>query len=156
MSYGYLGKQAILASPENLDRLDIPVSFIFAYINRQRIVEVGFIIFRDILSVLLVQCAFAIVYSESKTLKTKRIAALATWAFPAILGLPTVVLTVLYLLSPLYAVGSLSGLISLILNASFYNKEDFIEGLPFILAVVGWFNIFWLCLAIKSWFLSQE
>ena len=73
-----------------------------------------------------------------------------------LLGLPTVAFAVLYLMSPLYAISFPPGFIFVLDAAGRTANEDINEGLASTLAVVGWFQIFWLLIVIKGWLLPEN
>lgn len=70
--------------------------------------------------------------------------ALFVWLAPAIVLLPTIAGTIIYLLSPLLAIFILPSLFEGQLT-----KEDFADGFIFITAAIGWFNIFWFCVVFQ-------
>jgi hypothetical protein len=85
--------------------------------------------------------------------KNKRTSALAIWILPILLGLPGLLIVVwMYLMSILSAIVTFPGFMFVSAIAShFFDKEDFTEGLTFIIAVIGWFHLFWLAMTIKAW-----
>lgn len=136
LSYGYLGKQVVLANINNIEELKIPIDIFRNYINELNKLNFLLIFLTYAVTVFSVQCFSIAIYNETKTLKSRRITAFSIWIAPAIIGLPTVILTAFYILSPLYAVSTIPAFLSTF-NEVPYNKEDFMEGIVFSVAVAG-------------------
>lgn len=68
------------------------------------------------------------------------------WLLPGLLLLPTIVGTVLYILSPGFSIFLLLSIIGGELT-----KEDIAEGWIFPVAAIGWFNLFWFGTILQCW-----
>ncbi len=147
LTYGNFGEKAILAGLEDGETLRIPPEIFWNYIH-QHLVAVLTTYFAYFLMVFIIQCIPIAIFNEFKSSKGKVIASLCLWAAPAIIGLPTIIFTALYLFSPVYAIGSIPAFTINFYDVSF-GKEEFVEGLTFSLTTVGWFNIFWLLVMVK-------
>jgi hypothetical protein len=99
----------------------------------------------------LVQCIPVIVYEYFQSIKSKRIVALIIWLLPALVSVPKLENIAAYLMSPLFSIDFFTNLMS-DSNA----MEDFGEGFIFTIAVIGWFNLFWLGVTIKAWFFPKQ
>jgi hypothetical protein len=94
-----------------------------------------------------IQSIPTLIYTCFNSVKDRRIAALR--------GLPTLGITVAYLLSPLCAVFTFPGFMFLNETGQTH-KEDFAEGLIFTLATIGWFHVFWLAITVKIWLFPRH
>jgi hypothetical protein len=149
LTYRDLGEQVIATS--QMPGVEITRLFILNHLK-----DLGFVkLFSEIAgkSTLLffVQCIPVLIYERFQSIKSKRIAALTIWLFPALSTLLKIEYTAGYLMSPLFLIGFFTDLFS-----DSNPMEDFSEGFIFNLAVLGCFNLFWLGVTIKAWFFTKQ
>ena len=93
-----------------------------------------------------IQLSLAIGYALQNSQRKRKQFAIVTWIFPSLF------LHIFYLLSFIFSLLYWPELSFLGIVSSSTSKEMFTEGWMFQFAALGWFNIFWLTLAIKSVF----
>jgi hypothetical protein len=150
LTYGDLGEQVIATNYEQLPGVEVTRLFIFNHLKELGFVKLLSEIASKSILLFLVQCIPALIYARFQSIDSKRIVALTIWLLPALITLPTLKNTAVYLISPLLSVGFFTDLVS-DSNA----MEDFSEGI-FTIAAIGWFNLFWLGVTIKAWFFSKQ
>lgn len=155
LAYGLFGKEAIAANIEQLSDAFIPNSLVLSYVGQLGIEKISSRIAAYAIPLFLVQSLPALLYTCLNSVEDRRVTALSIWLLPALIGLPTLVITAVYLMSPIYAIFTLPGFMFLNTTGRTH-KEDFAEGLIFNIAVIGWFHIFWLCVTIKAWFFPRH
>lgn len=150
--YWDIGQQVVSNNIEQLTGIEVPRYLILNHLNQLGIVNVIWKVISKTIPLLLFQCIPALIYGRFQSVAAKLLSPIIIWLVPAIIGLPTVVGTVMYLMSPLV---SIIFFVSLGLDQA-NTKEDFAEGIVFVMAVVGWFNLFWLGVTIKNWFFLRK
>jgi hypothetical protein len=155
LAYGEFGREAIAANIEQLSDAFIPNSLVISYIKQLGIERISFRITIYMIPLFFVQSIPVLIYTCFSSVKDRRVAALTIWILPALLGLPTLGITVVYLLSPLYTIFTFPGFMFLNETGQTH-KEDFAEGLIFTVAAIGWFHVFWLAVTVKIWFFPRH
>ncbi|GEM_PF-3639715 len=151
LALGDFGGQAIRENIEQIPGVLVPHSIIFNYLTQIGGTSVILSIGRRAILLFLSQSISIFLYSTCRSMVDQRIAALLIWLLPALIALPTIAGTCVYLLSPLFTVGVLTSLL-----ADRLDTEDFAEGIVFISAAIGCFNLFWLGATIRAWLLPQS
>jgi hypothetical protein len=151
LTYRDLGEQVITASYEKLPRVEVTRLFIFNQLKNFGVTKILSEIAVKSIFLFFVQCIPVLTYAYFQSIKSKRIIALTIWLLPVMITLPKLEYIAGYLMSPLFSIGFFTDLFS-DSNA----MEDFSEGSIFTIAVMGWFNLFWLGVTIKAWFFTKQ
>jgi hypothetical protein len=146
LAYGDFGEQTVSANLDRLLGVRVPSILILEHLHKQDIWIISFSVMIRAILLFPVQCIPAFIYDYYQSIRGKKIAAFVIWILPALIALPTLKDSAMYLISPLFSVGFLISLLS-----DQFTKEDFSERLVFRLAVIGWFNLFWLVILIRNW-----
>lgn len=154
LAYSEFGRAAIAANIEQLSDAYIPKSLVLGYLEQLGLGRILCTIATYAIPLFLVQSVPAFIYGSCNSIKDRRTVALIIWLLPAIIGLPTLVITAMYFMSPLFAIYTFPGFMFDTTGQS--HKEDFAEGLIFMIAVMGWFHIFWLMMTIKVWLFPRH
>jgi hypothetical protein len=156
LTYVYLG-QKLVAYYEN----DRSFKFNCSILILQRLSEIDVIkaiveISYQFAITLVIQVMMILGYSFCRSLRSKRIAAIAIWFAPTILffGSQFLMGIYLYLISPLAIIHFLWEVIDI---NSYCRAKNFYpgEGLMYSMALEGLFNLFWLTEIIKNWISSK-
>ena len=147
-----VGRQVIRDNIEQLSGIEVPPSLIFNYLSQLGIGNIIWKVVSKTIPLFLIQCIPALIYGRFQSVAAKLESPLIIWLVPALISLPTIVGTVIYLMSPIY---SINFFVRLVLDKA-DTKEDFAEAKVFPLAAIGWFKLFWLGVTIKTWFFSRR
>ncbi len=156
LAYGDFGTEAVLANLDRLNDIQVLKALIISYLGQLELAKIVSKVAGYTILLFFIQSIPVFIYGCFKSIKSRRRAALVirllpatVWFLPALLGLPeTLIGTALYLFSPIYAIATFPGFM---FATQSFNKEDFAEGWAFMLAVVGWFHLFWLSVTVKVW-----
>lgn len=156
LTYYDFGREAVAANIDQLPDAYIPNALVLSYIGQLEFSKISAKIAGYAIPLLLVQAIPAVIYEAVSATKGKQKTALAIWLLPALLGSPTLGLTVVYLMSPLFAIFTFPGFMFVLDTTGQTHKEAFAEEVISVGAVIGWFHLFWLAVTIKAWFFSRH
>ncbi|MEM9567304.1 MAG: hypothetical protein AAF974_03270 [Cyanobacteria bacterium P01_E01_bin.34] len=146
LSFGHFGQELLSTPAGRRFEYEIPHRQVTNYIVQLDPNLVTEHILSAFIPLLCIQLSLAIGYALQTNLRRKRRFAIVTWLFPCLF------LHIFYLLSFLFALLYWPEFSLLGIGTSSTSKEMFTEGWMFQFAALGWFNIFWLTLVIKSVF----
>jgi hypothetical protein len=151
ISYTALGKQLIAYIEDDRTNEFNCLLIIYHRLDRLDVMRMAFEVGQTFIIVFAIEFLTVWIYSFCKSLRSKRIAAIAIWLFPLVLWIGSLPYAInAYLFSPL---ASLYFSWELVNIGGYCRQKDFYpgEGLLYGLAMLGVFNLFWTFQIAQSW-----